>query len=57
VLKPTGATPATWTFYAKDPTKTAYTYTATYYLATTPPQVVKQDPVTSSDTDLVLTGP
>jgi hypothetical protein len=57
VLKPTGATPPTWTFYTKDPTKTAYTYTATYYLATTPPQVVKQAPVTSSDTDLILAGP
>ena len=57
VLKSTGATPPSWTFYTKDPTKVAYTYTATYYMATTPPGVVKQAPVTSSDTDLVLSMP
>ena len=57
VLKQTGATPPSWTFYTKDPTKTAYTYTTTFYMATTPPSVVKQPAVTSSDTDLVLSMP
>jgi hypothetical protein len=57
VLKSTGATPPSWTFYTKDPTKVAYTYTATYYMASTPPSVIKQPAVTSSDTDLVLSMP
>ncbi|MFY9886052.1 MAG: hypothetical protein WAL67_12570 [Candidatus Cybelea sp.] len=57
VLKSTGATPPSWTFYTKDPTKVAYTYTATYYMANTPPSVIKQPAVTSSDTDLVLSMP
>ncbi|HVR47277.1 MAG TPA: hypothetical protein VMT95_11680 [Candidatus Binatia bacterium] len=57
VLKSTGATPPSWTFYTKDPSKTSYTYTATYYMATTPPSVIKQPAVTSSDTDLVLSMP
>ncbi|HEY6326655.1 MAG TPA: hypothetical protein VIW73_09125 [Candidatus Cybelea sp.] len=57
VLKSTGATPPSWTFYTKDPAKTSYTYTATFYMATTPPSVIKQPAVTSSDTDLVLAMP
>ncbi len=56
VLKSTGATPASWTFYVKDPTKTAYSYQATYYMAGSPGQI-KLPPATSSDTDLVLTMP
>jgi hypothetical protein len=57
VLKPAGATPPTWTFYVKDPTKTAYTYQATFYMAGSPPTQVQQPSATSSDTDLVLTMP
>ncbi len=57
VLKSTGATPPSWTFYTKDPTKVAYTYTATYYMATNPPAVIKQAPASSTDTDLVLNPP
>jgi hypothetical protein len=57
VVKSTGATPPSWTFYAKDPTKVTYTYQATFYLSTTPPSVVKQPSQTSSDTDLVLMMP
>jgi hypothetical protein len=57
VLKNGSATPASWTFYTKDPTKVAYTYTATYYTSATPPAVLKQGPTTSSDTDLVLNMP
>jgi hypothetical protein len=57
VVKAQGINPPTWTFYARDPSKTSYTYQATYYLATTPPSVVKQQPVTSSDSDLVLMMP
>jgi hypothetical protein len=57
VIKPTGVTPASWTFYIKDKTKTAYTYQATYFMATTPPTQVQQGPTTSSDTDLILTMP
>ena len=57
VLKQSGATPPSWTFYVKDPTKTAYTYQATYYMNGNPPTQVKQPPATSSDTDLVLMMP
>ncbi len=57
VLKPTGATPPSWTFYVKDPSKTTYTYQATFFTATNPPTQVKQPPATSSDTDLVLMMP
>jgi hypothetical protein len=57
VVKSGTVTPANWTFYAKDPTKTSYSYTATYYMATTPPSVFKQPSVSSSDTDLVLMMP
>jgi hypothetical protein len=57
VMKQSGATPPSWTFYAKDKTKLAYTYQATYYLTTTPPSVSKQPAVTSTDTDLVLMMP
>ena len=57
VLKQSGATPPSWTFYVKDPTKTAYTYQATYYTNANPPTQVKQPAATSSDTDLVLTMP
>lgn len=57
VVKPQGANPPVWTFYARDPNKTSYSYQATYYLATTPPRVVQQGPLTSSDSDLVLMMP
>jgi hypothetical protein len=57
LLKPGGATPAPWTFYARDPKKTSYSWTATYYMAGTPPKVVTDGPHTSSDTDLVLIVP
>jgi hypothetical protein len=57
VLKANSATPPNWTFYTKDPTKTAYTYQATFYMATTPPTVVKGNPTPASDTDLVLMMP
>jgi hypothetical protein len=56
-LKASGVTPPSWTFYAKDPTKTSYTYQATFYMGTTPPTVVKMGPTPSSDTDLVLMMP
>jgi hypothetical protein len=46
-----------WTFYARDPQKTSYTWHATFYMATTPPTAVKTDPTSSSDTDLVLMMP
>jgi hypothetical protein len=57
VVKPQSVTPPVWTFYAKDPNKTSYTYQATFYMATTPPSIVKQTPVTTSDSDLVLMMP
>ncbi|MGP0095903.1 MAG: hypothetical protein ACLPHI_02610 [Terriglobales bacterium] len=57
VLKSTGSTPPSWTFYVKDPTKTAYTYQATYYMVGNPPTQVQQPPATSSATDLILTMP
>ncbi|MBV9577560.1 MAG: hypothetical protein JO057_03100 [Chloroflexi bacterium] len=57
VVIKSGATPAPWTFYAKDPSKTSYTYQATYFMATTPPTVVKQPETASSDTDLLLQMP
>jgi hypothetical protein len=57
VVKQTGNTPANWTFYAKDKTKLAYSYTASYFMATNPPTVTKQGPTTSTDTDLVLMMP
>jgi hypothetical protein len=56
VLKSTGATPASWTFYVKDPTKTAYNYQATFYMTSTPAPI-KLPSATSSDTDLLLTMP
>jgi hypothetical protein len=46
-----------WTFYARDPSKTAYTWQAAFYMATTPPTVVKTPPATSSDSDLILMMP
>jgi len=52
-----GDAPAPWTFYARDPAKTAYNYAATYYLSTTPPQVVQVPPAPSTDTDLILMMP
>ena len=57
VLKQSGSTPPSWTFYVKDKTKTAYTYQATYYMTGNPPTQVKQPAATSSDTDLVLMMP
>ena len=57
VVKPTGNTPANWTFYAKDKSKLAYTYSTKYFMATNPPSVVEQPPVSSTDTDLVLMMP
>lgn len=58
LVKQTGSTPSTWTFYTKDPAKTAYAYTVTYYLAGPPPTVTTEPPVpTCTDTILVLTGP
>lgn len=57
LLKQANGPAQTWTFYARDPKKTAYTYTLTYYMGTTPPSVVQGQPATSSDTDLVLTMP
>jgi len=57
VLKANSVTPPSWTFYTKDPTKTAYTYQATFYMATTPSTVVKGNPTPASDTDLVLMMP
>ena len=57
VLKQSGATPPSWTFYVKDPTKTAYTYQATFYMNGNPPTQKKQAAATSSDTDLVLMMP
>ena len=52
-----GSTPQPWTFYARNPNATSYTWSATYYMGTTPPQVVQVPPATSSDTDLVLMPP
>jgi hypothetical protein len=52
-----GTTPTPWTFYARDPQKTSYTWSANFYMATTPPTVVKTTPATSSDTDLILMMP
>jgi hypothetical protein len=57
VVKQQGASPPSWTFYAKDPNKTSYSYGATFYMATDPPSVVKQAPATSSDGDLILMMP
>jgi len=52
-----GSNPQPWTFYARDPKRTSYTWQATYYLDTTPPSVVQGQPTTSSDSDLVLMMP
>lgn len=52
-----GDTPAPWTFYARDPSKTSYNFATTYYLSTTPPQVVQVPAAPSSDTDLILMMP
>jgi len=52
-----GATPPAWTFYARDPNLTTYTYSATFYMGTNPPQVVKGPATKASDTDLVLMMP
>jgi hypothetical protein len=57
VLLKQGVTVQPWTFYARDPTKTSYTWTAAFYMATTPPTVVKTPSATSSDTDLILMMP
>ena len=57
VMKAQSVTPPSWTFYSRDPRKTAYTYQTTYFLATTPPSVIKQPAVSSSDTDLILMMP
>jgi hypothetical protein len=57
VVRPTGCTPPSWTFYARDPSKTAYSYQATFYLATTPPTAKPVPSASSSDTDLVLMMP
>ena len=43
VLRPGGA-PTSWTFYARDPAKLAYTWSAEFFMATTPPTVVKVAP-------------
>ena len=51
-----GSTPQ-WTFYARDPNKTSYTYSATYYMAANPPGVVQIPASSASDTDLVLMMP
>jgi hypothetical protein len=52
-----GVTPQPWTFYARNPQKTSYSYATTFYLATTPPKVVQVPPASSTDTELVLTMP
>ena len=59
VVKSTGATPPSWTFYVRDATKKAYSYTATYFVVTagSPPKQVVAPGVTATDTDLVLTMP
>lgn len=51
------STPQPWTFYARDPNLTSYTWSATFYMNTTPPQVVQVPPSTSTDSDLVLMMP
>ncbi len=56
LLKP-GVTPQPWTFYARDKTKTAYTWSATFYMAGPPPKAVQTPPATTSDIDLVLMMP
>ena len=55
-LRPNVA-PQPWTFYARDPNRTSYTWSATYYVGTTPPQVIRTQPVEASDADLVLMLP
>lgn len=57
VLKATSVTPPSWTFYAKDPQKTTYTYQATFFITAPTTSVVKQPPVSSTDTDLILMMP
>ena len=59
VIKSTGATPPSWTFYVRDPTKKAYTYTATYFVTApgAPPKQVVAPAATATDTDLVLMMP
>jgi hypothetical protein len=57
LLKDGGAMPVPWTFYARDPAKTSYTYATTFYMAGTPPKVVQVPAATSSDTTLVLMMP
>jgi hypothetical protein len=52
-----GVNPQPWTFYARDPKLTSYTWSATFYMGTTPPQVVHVPPSQSSDSDLVLMMP
>jgi hypothetical protein len=50
-----------WTFYARDPTKTSYTWSATYYMAPVPPATTPTEqttaPAPSSDANLVLMMP
>jgi hypothetical protein len=57
VLLKQGATPPPWTFYARDASRTSYTWQATFYMATTPPSVVQGPSTTSSDSDLVVMMP
>jgi hypothetical protein len=57
VLKQGATTATPWVFYARDPAKTAYTWSAVYYMATTPPSQVNVAPATSTDSDLILTMP
>jgi hypothetical protein len=49
-----GATPQPWTFYARDPSLTSYTWSATFYTGANPPPVARG---TSSDSDLILMMP
>ena len=56
VLRPGGA-PTSWTFYARDPAKLAYTWSAEFFMATTPPTVVKVAPSSSTDSVLILMMP
>lgn len=52
-----GMSPQPWTFYARDPAKTSYSYAMTFYMAGTPPKVIPVPAAASSDTDLVLMMP
>jgi hypothetical protein len=52
-----GMAPPTWTIFARDPNVTSYTYSATFYIAGTPPKTVAIPPTTTSDNGLVLMMP